>query len=266
MRSVQRVIGLGVLLLGGIILLWGSLAYSDVQKAASEPLTSSEKVFLFTAKKFGVSVLKASIEINNGTSEKGRPLYQIQARVDSLHSLGFLFRMNNRFTSVMEAETCLPVRYVKEINQRGFLIRNKNYLQTFTFDFGNKKVILEKTEKNEGQEIPITADTYDPLSMFARCYLKEELNPGRDIRMSLYDGVKLRQMVFHSKKERVESKLFGEVEAVCLESSTSFSSFGDNQGIIRIWYTADEKKTPLAMELDLPVGSLKFELEGIKVN
>jgi hypothetical protein len=266
MRRVQWIIGVGFLLLSGTILLWGSLVYSGIQKEVSEPPTSSGKVFLFTAKKFGVPVLKASIEINNGSSEKGRSLYQIQARVDSLHSPGFLFRMNNRFTSIMEGETCLPVRYVKEINQGGFLIRNKNYLQTLTFDFCNKKVIIEKTEKNMGQEIPITADTYDPLSMFARCYLKEELNSGQDIRMSIYDGVKLRQMVFHSKKERVESMLFGEVEAVCLESATSFSTFGDKEGIIRIWYIADGKKTPLAMELDLPVGSLKFELECIKGN
>lgn len=266
MKSVQRVIGFVILLLIGTILLIGSLANSDVQKKVYEPPNSCGKVFLFTAKKFGVPVLKASIEINDGSSEKGKSLYQIQACVDSLHSPGFLFRMNNRFTSFMEIETCLPVRYVKEINQGGFLIRNKNYLQTLAFDFSNKKVTIEKTGKNGGQEIPITADTYDPLSMFARCYLKEELNPGQDIRMSIYDGVKLRQMVFHSKKERVESMLFGEVEAVCLESATSFSTFGDKEGIIRIWYTADGKKIPLAMELDLPVGSLKFELEGIRGN
>jgi hypothetical protein len=248
----------------GIILLWKSIASSDVRKEVPEPPASSGKVFLYTAKKFGVPILKASIEINNGSSEKGRPLYQIQARVDSLHSPEFLFRMNNRFTSTMELETCSPVRYVKEINQGGFLIEDKNYVQTLTFDFSNKKVIVEKTEKKEGQEIPITADTYDPLSMFARCYLKEELHPGQDLHMSIYDGVKLRQLVFHSKKERVRSKMFGEMEAVCLESTTSFSSFGDKEGIIRIWYAANREKTPLAMELDLPIGSLKFELEEVK--
>jgi hypothetical protein len=248
----------------GIILLWGSIALSDVRKEVPEPPASSGKIFLFTAKRFGVPILKASIEIGNGPSENGRPLYRIQARVDALHYLGFLFRMNNRFTSTMELETCLPVRYVKEINQRGFLVEDKNYLQTLTFDFSNKKVIVEKTERKERQEIPIPPDTYDPLSMFARCYLKEELHPGQDIRMCIYDGVKLRQMVFHAKKERVRSKLLGEAEAVCLESTTSFSTFGDKEGTIRIWYAADGKKTPLFMELDLPVGSVKFELEGIE--
>jgi len=249
-----------------IILFWGSIAYSDVRKEVPEPAASSGKFFLFTAKKFGIPILNTSIEISNRLAENGRPYYLIQARVDSLPSVGLLFRMNNRFTSTMESETYSPIRYVKEINQRGFLIPDKNDIQTLTFDFNNKKVIHEKTEKKGGQEIPITADTYDPLSMFARCYLKEELYPGRDLHMSIYDGVKLRQMVFHSKKENLSSMIFGETEAICLESSTSFTAFGDKEGIIRIWYAANGKKTPLAMDLELPIGSIRFELEGIREN
>jgi hypothetical protein len=73
-------------------------------------------------------------------------------------------------------------------------------------------------------------------------------------------------MVFHSKKEKVNSKMYGEVEAVCLESTTSFSTFGDKEGIIRIWYMNNREKIPILMELDLPVGNVKFELEELKEN
>ncbi len=82
--------------------------------------------------------------------------------------------------------------------------------------------------------------------------------------MSIYDGVKVRQMLFHSKKEKVKSKMYGEVEAVCLESTTSFTSFAEKEGIIRIWYIKDREKTPILMELDLPIGDVKFELESIE--
>ncbi len=247
-----------------IILLLGSVAYPNGQKQIPEPIPGPGRVFLYTAKKFGVPILKASIKIENGSSEQGRPLYRVHASVDSLDYFGFLFRMNNRFLSTMEAETCSPVRYVKEINQEGLLIEKKNYFQTFTFDFPDKKVVVEKGEKKERQEVPLSSETYDPLSMFVRCYLKEEIHPGQNIRMSIFDGVKLRQMIFHSKKERVKSKMFGEVEAVCLESTTSFSTFGDKEGIIRIWYLHSKEKIPVLMELDLPIGNVKFELEEVK--
>jgi len=247
-----------------IILLLGSFAHSDGQNQNSEPGSRLGKCFLYTAKKFGVPILKATIKIENGSVEHGSPHYQVHANVDSLHSLGLLFRMNNCFTSIIERETCSPIRYMKEIDQGGLLIKNKNYIQTFTFDNSNKKVVVEKKGEDGKQEISLPPETYDPLSMFARYYLRDKFHPGEDIRISLYDGMKLRQMVFHSKKEKVKSKMYGEVEAVCLESTTSFSTFGDKEGIIRIWYTNDREKIPILMELDLPIGNVKFELEEVK--
>src|SRR4030042_2287616 len=193
-----------------IILFFGSVAYPNGQEQIAEPIPGPGRVFLYTAKKFGVPFLKASIKIENGSSEQGRPLYRVHASVESLNYLGFFFRMNNRFLSTMEAETCSPVRYVKEIDQEGLLIEKKNYFQTFTFDFPNKKVVVEKGEKKERQEVPLSSETYDPLSMFVKWYLKEEIHPGQTIRMSIFDGVCLRQMVFYSKKGKGKSKTSGE--------------------------------------------------------
>jgi hypothetical protein len=164
----------------------------------------------------------------------------------------------------METDTCFPVRYVKEVDQEGLLIQKKNYLHTIVFDPSRQKVVVEKKEEGDREELSLPPSTYDPLSMFARYYLKEELHPGQDIRMSIYDGVKLRAMVFHSKQEKVKSKKYGEVQAIRLESSTSFSTFGEKEGIIRIWYTADREKIPLLILLDLPVGDVKFELESVE--
>jgi hypothetical protein len=248
-----------------IILLLGFVAHGDEQKQVPEPKPGPGKVFSYTAKKFGIPILKASIKIENGSSEQGKPLYQIYASVESV-TFGFLFRMKNRFLATMDAKTCSPVQYVKEIDQEGFIIGRKNYLQTFTFDFPNKKVVAEKGENMERKEFPLLHETYDPLSMFAKCYLKEEVRPGIDIPMSIFDGKKLRQMVFYAKEGKVKSKMYGEVEAVCLESSTSFSTFEDKEGHIRIWYTADGEKAPVLIELELPVGHIKFELESVEKN
>lgn len=263
MRRDRWKLGIGILLFIGALSGKGFVAYSDEQKQIPEHRPGPGRVFLYTAKKFGVPILKASIKIENGSSEEGKPLYRIHASVSSLQ-LGFLFRMNNRFLSTMQAETCSPVRYVKEIDQEGLLVEKKNYFQAFTFDFPNKKVVAERGEKKERQEIPLSSETYDPLSMFARCYLKEEIHPGQSIPMSIFDGVKLRQMIFYSKKEKVKSKMYGEVEAVCLESNTSFSTFEDKEGRIRIWYTADKERAPILIELELPIGNIKFELESME--
>ncbi len=244
------------------ILLLGPVAHGAEQNRIEE--TRLGKCFIYTAKKIGVSILKATIKIENGSMEHGKPLYQVHANVKSLGYLGFLFRMSNRFTSTIEKETCAPIRYVKEVDQEGLLIKNKNYIQTLTFDNARQKVVIEKKGEDGREEISLPPATYDPLSMFARYYLRDEFHPGQDIRISLYDGMKLRQMVFHTRTERVNSKIYGDVEAVCLESTTPFSTFGDREGMIRIWYSNNREKIPILMELELPVGNVKFELEAVE--
>lgn len=247
-----------------LILIFGSPAYGGELGRAYDPENGSEKIFYYTAKKLGVPILKATIRIGNGYSEQGKNLCKIEAQVISLKIPGFMFRMNNRFTSVLEMSSFSPMRYVKEIDQEGLFIQRKNYSETITFDSILHKAIVEKKAAGEKREVFFPSQTYDPLAMFARYHLKENLPPDQEIRMSIFDGIKFRQMVFHSKKSRVKSKVLGEVEAVCLESTTAFSSFGEKEGNIRIWYTADGDKIPISLELDLPVGVVRFELEEMR--
>jgi len=249
-----------LILITAIVSLLGSSAYG----VDGKPFAGSEKVFRYSAVSFGVPILKASIRIENGTSEQGRPIYQIRASIYSLDYLKFLFRINNRFLSTVDAETLAPLQYVKEIHQEGLLTKKKNYLQTLTFDHSNKKLVVENQKGEERKEIPLSADTCDPLSIFAKHYLKNELHAGQDIQMSIFDGMKLRRMVFVSRKEKVTSKIYGEVGAVCLESSTAFSSFDDKEGKIRIWYADRGEKIPILIELELPVGNIKFALESVE--
>jgi len=250
-----------IFLVSAILFLLGALAHGDGDKQIPDQGPEVEKSFQFTARKLGIPILRASIKLDHELQEQGRPLCRIHAEVRSLNPLGFLFRMNNRFTSVMEADTCSPVRYVKEIDQGGLLVKGKQYRQVVTFDPIEKKAVVQNGGEEEKREIPVPTETYDPLSMFGRCYLKEELHPGQEIRMSIFDGIKLRQMVFYTKKERVKSRQHGEIDAVCLESSTSFSTFGEKEGVIRIWYALDGKKTPISMELSLPVGNVRLDLD-----
>jgi hypothetical protein len=247
----------------GILFLLATVVYGESQNPISRPQAERGTTFEYTATRFGIPILKAILKIEEGSVDHGKPLLQVHAYFHSLDYLGLIFRMNNRFTSTVDAETCSPVRYVKEVDQEGLLIKKKHYLQTLTFDSSNQKVVLEKKDEQGKQEVNVPPGTHDPLSMFARFYLKEDLQPGQDIRMSVYDGVKLREMVFHSEKDKVKSKIYGEVEAMRLESTTSFSTFGEKEGIMRIWYIESGGKTPILMQLDLPIGDVKFELDSL---
>jgi hypothetical protein len=224
---------------------------------------SSGKVFLYTAKRLGIPILKASLYIGNEISPPNKSIYQIRVEIVAVN-VGLLFRINNRFTSMIDGNSGLPLQYVKEIDQDGLLLAKKLYLQTLTFDSLHNRVIVEKKGEKEKQEVSVPKETFDPLSLFARWYLKESPPLHQDIRMSIFDGVKARQIVLHPRQERINSNKFGEVDAVCLESTMPFMSFENKEGTIRIWYSNDGKRIPLRMELDLPVGKIQLELDEIR--
>ncbi len=247
-----------------VILMIGLPVWGADQWQTTHAENGSAKTFYYTAKKFGSPILKAMIRIENGYSEPVKEFQKIEAQVISLKVPGFMLRMNNRFTSLIKMDPFSPIRYVKEIDQEGILINRKNYSQTITFDSIHHKAIIENKEKGDKKEVLLPPDTYDPLALFARYHLKEDLPPDQEIQMSIFDGLKHRQMLFHSKKSKVRSKILGEVDAIWIESTTAFSSFGEKEGNIRIWYMANGSKIPISLELDLPVGIVRFELEEIK--
>ncbi len=88
-------------------------------------------------------------------------------------------------------------------------MKSKHYTQTLTFNMPQQKVIVEHSDVKEKQVVNLPPDTYDPLAMFARYYLKEGPLPEEDFKISIYDGIKFRTMVFHHKREQVESKAAG---------------------------------------------------------
>ena len=121
MRQGRWKLGIGILLCVGAVSGGGGFAHGDERKQILEPLPGSGRVFLYTARKLGVPILKASIKLKWIFRTGEPPLRDSCLSVDSLR-LGFLFRMNNRFLSIVQAKTCAPVRYVKEIDQEGLFV------------------------------------------------------------------------------------------------------------------------------------------------
>jgi hypothetical protein len=123
--------------------------------------------------------------------------------------------------------------------------------------------MVEQSDQKEKQWISLPTETYDPLAFIARCLLKGDLSPAQNITISIFDGVKAKQVVFQANTERLRSKLFGLVDTILLESTKPYLTFNDQEGALRVWYTHDEKKIPVFIELDLPIGKFRFELDSI---
>ncbi len=213
----------------------------------------------YGVKKYGLRILEATITLEEARSKAGEKVYLVQAQVDTTGVTNWFFRMHNRFYSWVDARHFGPLRYVKEINQTGIFSEDKHYRSVLTFDREDNRVVVDGTK-----EVAVPPGTQDPLSFFVKYYLQEEIKPAEEIRMTIYDGIKLRKVFFDSKGESIETQWCGPVDVICLESKVPFSSLGGREGIIRIWFTRDRRKVPVRIGLDLPIGTVQFELESFE--
>ena len=216
--------------------------------------------FHYEAHKLGANILKASLSI-----ERDGSFHVVKATVDSVGVTRAVFRMHNRFTSYIKEAGLEPWRYIKEVDQKGIFSKKKHYTDILTFDSANGKVRVERVAPPGVQEVSVPSQTYDPLSVFLKFFLKSEVVNGQKIVMKIYDGIKLKEVTFGAVKGEIDTHLYGTVKAISLESNVAFGSLGGKEGTIKIWYTDDERRFPIAMNLKLPsVGNVEFELEKVE--
>jgi hypothetical protein len=215
--------------------------------------------FHYRAHKLGATIMKASLSI-----ESDGPFHVVKVAVDSKGIVRPVFRMHNRFTSYIREAGLEPWRYIKEVDQKGIFSKKKRYTDILTFDPAHCKVRIERVAPPDVQEISVPPKTFDPLSVFLKFFLEKDVLTGQKIAMKIYDGIKLKEVTFSAATDEIDTPLYGEVKTISLESKVPFSSLGDKEGVIKIWYTADERRFPVAMHLKLPsVGNVEFDLEKV---
>jgi hypothetical protein len=251
-------IGLGLaLIFTGCSMAWGQDRVMGIPQGESPPL--KRRYFSYGAEKFGLRILEAVITLEETRSEAGERIYAVEAHVNTTGVTKWLFRMHNRFYSWVDGRYFGPLRYVKEINQDGIFSGEKRYKSVLTFSREENQVVVDGTKV-----VALPPGTQDPLSFFVKYYLGEEIKPAEEIRMTIYDGIKVRKVCFDAKEECIQTQRGRTLDVICLESKVPFSSLGGREGMIRIWFTRDGRRVPIRIGLDLPIGTVQFELESFE--
>ena len=237
------------------------LLFVSLCPAIALPSLPSERVrFHYRVHKLGTTVLTASLSI-----ERDGPFHLVKATVDTTGVTGLFFRMHNRFSSYIKEEGLAPSRYIKEVNQWGIVSKKKRYTDIFTFDPAQDKVLIQRANLPDVQEVTIPPQTYDPLAIFLKCFCESEMTNGRNLEMRIFDGIKVREVTFVATSGEIKTRLYGTVKTICLESKVAFNSFGDKDGVIKIWYTDDTQRLPVQISLELPTfGDVNFELDKVE--
>ncbi|MEJ2182528.1 MAG: DUF3108 domain-containing protein [Nitrospirota bacterium] len=117
--------------------------------------------------------------------------------------------------------------------------------------------------KGEKREYEMPEAIYDPLSaLYAVRQAEEELTPGTSLFITVFDSKKVYDLEVRVLKRETVTVPAGTFKTVLLKPVMKSEGIFVSKGDILIWVTDDERRVPVKMKTEAPVGSIVAELMG----
>ncbi|MDH7516697.1 MAG: DUF3108 domain-containing protein [Bacteroidota bacterium] len=185
----------------------------------------------------------------------GRSCYHIEFSVNSKPFFDAFYRVRDRYESFIDVEGLYSWKFVQQIREGG-------YKRDFSAVFDHARL---KAVTTEG-EYPIEPFIQDIVSAFyyMRTYNVEGFRPGQKIFLKNFykDSVYVLTVKYLGKQTiKVEAGTF---RCILFEPIMKEGGLFKSSGRIIVWLTDDEKRIPVQVDAEIPIGSITAELTGYK--
>ncbi|AOW08591.1 DUF3108 domain-containing protein [Flavobacterium gilvum] len=192
----------------------------------------------------------------------GEPVYHVIGKGYSIGMTKFFFNVEDVYESYIDKDTRNPYRYVRKINEGGYIKNQEGFFNQKT----NKVLVKDYKHKTE-KTFDFTKNTQDILSSFY--YLRNYPNINK---MKAGDSIVI-NMFFDNETTKFKLKLvgrediktkFGIVSSMVFRPLVQSGRIFKEEESLTIWISDDYNKIPLRIKATLLVGSLKADLEEYK--
>jgi hypothetical protein len=181
----------------------------------------------------------------------GRACYQILFTVNSTPSFSWIFKVEDRYETMVDVEGLFPWRF----SQR---IREGSFARDFEASFDHRRGVARVGEK----EYPIPPNVQDIISAFyfARTLDYSAMRPGqKTIMANFYKDTTYSLAIKFLGYQRIDVDA-GKFDCVLVEPLITEGGLFKAEGRIIIWMTNDERKIPVKVSTKVAIGSIDSEL------
>ena len=182
----------------------------------------------------------------------GRPCYKVTFITASHKSLEFIYKVRDTYRTYLDVDGIFPWKFEQHIRERNF---SKDYVASF--DQANHRAITP----NDTVDIPAYMHDIVSAFYFVRTQNLKAYKPGPSIKLQNFiDGKSHDLAVYILGSERIEVDA-GTFDCIVVEPRIASGSPFGFQGRLRLWLTNDERKIPVKVSTEIPIGSIDAELK-----
>jgi len=199
----------------------------------------------------GIDAGSAYLEIEADTL-LNENILRLNSKLKTNKFLDLFYKIRDDITVYMDSEDFSLLKVTNKIHE-GFYIKNHNAI----FDINSKNIVTKK------KRIKIDK-AYSPLSIIYSLR-KELLNINDIYKYHIYNLGKIKKIDMKVVDQEMIKTSFGKFNAIVVSPvSNNDSSIIRNNGDMKIWFTNDENRYPIKIELKINYGRLVLLLNDIE--
>ncbi len=227
------------------------------QVLEKEPVFSDNEYIEFKIKYLSFNTSTASLQTTKKNLE-GKEVYHVVGKGRSSKFLSFFFKIRDQYETIIDAETFLPYRFVRNIYEGGY---TKDIV--IDFDQNNNKALVNNKKHKTKKTFDVVPNVHDMLSSFY--YLRNlidvnDLKIGDEETLTMFfDEENFKFKLRFLGKETIRTK-YGKTSCLKFRPLVMAERIFKEEESLTVWISNDENKIPVKISADLAVGSLTANL------
>lgn len=181
----------------------------------------------------------------------GRKCHIISFELRSKPFFDLFYKVRDRYRTIIDADGLFPWRFEQQIREGG-------YSRDFTADFDQVRNIARTSEGN----YPIPPYVHDIMSAFyfSRIVDYTGFRPGQRTELkNFYKDSTYNLPVKYKGRQTIEVDA-GKFNCIIIEPLITEGGLFKSEGKIYLWITDDDRKVPVKVRTDIPIGTVESEL------
>lgn len=192
---------------------------------------------------------------------EGQKVFHAKAYAQTAGMADKLFKVKDIYECYMDAETCRPIKSIKNVKEGNYKQYNEVY-----YNFTENKAVSKRTGEHA---IPENIQDFVSSFYYARNSLFKNLKKGQVISINTFFDDKIYPLkICYKGKETIDSK-FGKINCLKFSPEVEPGRVFTTKDDLIVWISNDENLVPVRIQMNLVVGSVKCDLiacEGLKKN
>lgn len=196
----------------------------------------------------GSVVFSTSTETVNG-----RKAYHVVGDGKTYKSYEWFFKVRDRYETYIDAETMLPLKFIRNVNEGGYKI-----YENVTFNHQNGQAVTTKGVYT----IPRCAQDVLSAIYYARNIDYSKYHPGDKIPFTMFlDNEVYNLYIKYLGKERIKTR-YGTFNTIKFSPTLIEGTIFKGGDKMMVWVSDDENHVPVRVDSPILVGSIKVDLIG----